>query len=172
MFRSNNIMLPVIGAAVAAIAFYAYAECKKSRKSGSKDVDDDATVPTVVEKEVAVPEAKALLATPPAPTGNKSVLVLISSYQTNPNLKSNQDRAMTILKGLKIPDHQLETIDGAAPANKERRNELFGISGIRAKYPQFFVVDQTDTTTFVADWDNFEAMNEMGTLKETLNLAL
>ncbi len=79
---------------------------------------------------------------------------------------------------MKIPDHQLELVDGAAPSNKERRNDLFGISGIRAKYPQIFVVVDNDddddatptTTTFVADWEGFEAMNEMGTLRETLNL--
>ena len=79
--------------------------------------------------------------------------------------------AMTILKGMKIGDDRMETIDGSKPENKEKRNELFGISGIRAKYPQFFVVDQSDATTFLADWDGFQEMNEMGSLKESINLA-
>jgi hypothetical protein len=70
----------------------------------------------------------------------------------------------------------METIDGAKPENKEKRNELFGVSGIRAKYPQFFLVDaaassDTTTTTFLADWEEFESMHEMGSLKESMNMA-
>jgi len=103
--------------------------------------------------------------------GNKKLLVLISSYSPNIAQKTSQERAMTIIKGLKVRPDQMETIDGANKDNRERRNELFGVSGIRAKYPQFFVVDANDQTKFVADWDGFEMLNEMGTLKETLNLA-
>lgn len=104
------------------------------------------------------------------PTGNKKVVVLISSYSPNIQQKTNQDRALTILKGLRMGVDQLETIDGADTANKEKRNKLFALSGIRAKYPQFFLVDASDQTKFLADWDGFEAMNEMGSLKESINL--
>ena len=108
---------------------------------------------------------------PTAATGNKKVVVLISSYGGNIQIKTNQERAFTILKGMKVEGDQLEIVDGAKAPNREKRNELFGVSGIRAKYPQFFVVDQTDKTHFVANWEDFEAMNDMGCLKQTLNLA-
>jgi hypothetical protein len=104
--------------------------------------------------------------------GNKKLLVLISSYSANHQTKSNQDRALTILKSLKLGPDQMETIDGAAPANRDKRNELFGLSGIRAKYPQFFLVDASDTTAFMTDWEGFESMNEVGTLKSSMNLPI
>jgi len=103
--------------------------------------------------------------------GNNKLFVLISSFSSNHQQKSHQDRALTILKGLQIGPDQMETIDGAAPANKEKRNELFVLSGIRAKYPQFFLVDASDKTTFLTDWEGFELMHEMGTLSESMNLA-
>ena len=31
-----------------------------------------------------------------------------------------------------------EEVDGVAPANRERRNALFAVSGVRGKYPQVF----------------------------------
>ena len=111
-----------------------------------------------------------LVATIKKSSGSKKMIVLISSYSANHQQKSHQDRALTILKGLKIGEDQLETIDGAKPENKEKRNELFGLSGIRAKYPQFFLVDESNTTSFLADFDGFEAMHEMGTLLETMKL--
>ncbi len=101
---------------------------------------------------------------------SKKILVLVTSYSPNPHTRSYQDRAMTILRGLKIANDQIETIDGALAANREKRNELFRLSGIGPKYPQFFLVDSNDETTFLADYDGFESMNEVGTLKYSMNL--
>jgi len=99
----------------------------------------------------------------------KTVLVLISSYTTTLEQRSNQERALTILKGLKLGDDAMEVVDGARPDNKDRRNELFGVSGTRAQYPQFFMVcGKSGQTEFLADWDGFEAMNDAGTLEGTL----
>ena len=151
---------------------------RKRRTQPSKSFDDETTEKTSKTK----PEAPAPTNTVQEPpvvdrpeaaraTSNKRVVVLVTSYYGNPHTRPNQERAMTILNGLKVGDDQLEILDGAAPANKEKRNKLFALSGIRAKYPQFFVVDQNDTTTFLADWEGLEAMNEMGSLKESLNLA-
>jgi len=104
-------------------------------------------------------------------SGNRKLLVLISSYMPTLKQRTSQDRAFTILNGIGIGPDQMETVDGAMSTNKEKRNELFGVSGIRAKYPQFFLVDGNQQTEFFADWEDFEAMNDSGILKETLVLA-
>lgn len=41
-----------------------------------------------------------------------------------------------------------------------RRNELFGISGIRGNYPQFFFLHQDGTTTFLGGWERIEMLND------------
>jgi hypothetical protein len=51
---------------------------------------------------------------------------------------ANQDRDLTLLRGKGMEPFEL--LDGADPANKERRNELFGISGIRGKADIRFLV--------------------------------
>ena len=147
-------------------------ETKKKKKKRSKSKEEKIVVAAAVPVTPESSETEEVVEPAPvAQSGNKKIVVLVTSYCTNPQIRANQDMAMTILKGLKIKDDQLETIDGAAKDNREKRNELFGVSGIRAKYPQFFVVDQSDTTSFLANWDDFQAMNEMGTLKQSLNLA-
>ncbi len=157
---------------------------KKSKKSSSKSPESKRKskassgekTKTKTESTDKSPTKVEPISTPAAPepkatTGNKKIVVLISSYGGNIQIKTNQERAFTILKGMKVEGDQLEVVDGAVAPNREKRNELFGVSGIRAKYPQFFVVDQTDKTHFVANWEDFEAMNDMGSLKKTLNLA-
>ena len=65
---------------------------------------------------------------------------------------------------------QPELVDGSDMAFKERRNELFDISGIRGKYPQFFLVkDEDGPTTFLGDFDTFEWLNDEGTLLQAIN---
>lgn len=59
------------------------------------------------------------------------------------------------MTGYKI-DHKV--VDGADPAQKELRDELFGISGIRGKYPQVFLTNKTDKTEFIGD---FNAVQEL-----------
>ena len=85
--------------------------------------------------------------------------------------KAAQDRAVTILKGMKIESGSelFEQLDGSDPANRTRRNELFAISGLRAKYPQFFLVDG-ETTEFLADWESFEYMHDSGSLHDSMNI--
>ena len=48
-----------------------------------------------------------------------------------------------------------------------RRNELFQISGIRARYPQFFFMLPNEATpTYFGQWEKVETLNEMGTLTD------
>lgn len=61
------------------------------------------------------------------------------------------------MSGFKI-DHKV--VDGADEAQKELRNELFSISGIRGKYPQVFLTNKTDKTEFVGDFAAIQTLVE------------
>ena len=174
--------------AIAATAIAGFAIYVDRRIRRQRDDDDDATKGKfnldskhdggVSEKAPRLqPSKTTVVATPAEIKGDKKLLVLISSFSANLQQKSHQDRALTILKGLNVRNEQMVTVDGAKPENREKRNALFGVSGIRAKYPQFFLVDAaaSDTgsanLTFLADWEGFESMHEMGSLKVSMNLA-
>lgn len=97
---------------------------------------------------------------------SRSLLVLTTSLRINREVVQNQDRALNILKARNIC---FETIDGADPLMKERRNKLFGISGIRGSYPQFFiydtsVYDKVEDVSFLGDWEKIEAVNDASDL--------
>ena len=101
----------------------------------------------------------------------KKLLMLISTMSGRQDQKAAQERALTILKGMKIErgSELFEVLDGADPNHRTRRNELFAISGLRAKYPQFFLVDG-DNTEFLADFEAFEYMHDSGSLHDSMNL--
>jgi hypothetical protein len=40
------------------------------------------------------------------------------------------------------------------------RNELFGISGIKGKYPQVFLTNKADSTVFVGDFEKVQSLVE------------
>ena len=56
-------------------------------------------------------------------------------------------------------------VDGALDENRERRNELFGISGQRGKYPQVFI-DREGAVEFVGSWDTLETLNDMSQIPQ------
>eukprot|EP00934_Nitzschia_sp_Nitz4_P002079 Nitzschia sp. Nitz4//scaffold149_size55946//45925//48045//NITZ4_006602-RA/size55946-processed-gene-0.33-mRNA-1//-1//CDS//3329536833//2079//frame0 len=93
-------------------------------------------------------------------THTTSLLVLISTAFGTMEQRTNQDRAISMIQALQLP---LETVDGSDPACKDRRNELFGISGLRGKYPQIFQ-QQDGALSFLGDYDGLQAMNESGAL--------
>ena len=49
-----------------------------------------------------------------------------------------------------------------------RRNELFGISGIRANYPQFFFLHQDGSSHFIGSWSEIENVNETSNLPKDI----
>lgn len=95
----------------------------------------------------------------------KSFVVLMSTYGSNIQQKTNQDRLKTILASNGVV--ALE-IDASHPDNKELRNELFTLSGIRGNFPQVFVEDGDFNYTFVGGFDDLEALNDAGTLMTVL----
>eukprot|EP00977_Amphora_coffeiformis_P003639 scaffold710_cov171-Amphora_coffeaeformis.AAC.8 len=103
-------------------------------------------------------------AAPPVKDTPKAV-VLISKQSFNRNVVQDQERALHTLKSMGIP---FNTIDGADPQNKMVRDQLFQLSGLRAIYPQFFVVRRNGTKTFWGGMEVFEASNESGTLEQDM----
>lgn len=55
-------------------------------------------------------------------------------------------------------DHKV--VDGADEKQKELRNELFAISGIRGKYPQVFLTNKSDKTEFIGDFATIQELVE------------
>lgn len=53
----------------------------------------------------------------------------------------------------------------------DRRDTLFELSGIRGKYPQFFLIDERkQELTFLGDWEAIEGVNDATSLpREILN---
>jgi hypothetical protein len=98
----------------------------------------------------------------------KTLIVVVSRSSGNRQQVADQERASIWWKAQGI---EPELVDGVA--EKERRNELFGISDVRGDYPQFFLKNGDDDSTieFLGLFDDVEAMNEMGTFtKEALVL--
>ena len=101
------------------------------------------------------------------PEKSNRVLVLVSNQSVDQSVKSKQDRLKVILNGRKV---SYDLLDGADPNNKERRTALFRTSGLTAKYPQVFLVEN-GVTMFWGDFDRLEGSNEMGTLVKDLENA-
>jgi hypothetical protein len=96
------------------------------------------------------------------------MLILTSSMSMSREIAQQQERAITLLRAKGI---EFETLDGALAVNKTRRNELFALSGLRAKYPQFFLVHDEDNgrdkrLSFFADWETLEAINDASKMPE------
>lgn len=80
-----------------------------------------------------------------------------------------QSRALLILQALDI---QPIYIDGSDPKEKDRRNELFDLSGKRGVYPQLFVRKQeTGKVEYFADFEKIQVLHDCGILKESLEKA-
>jgi hypothetical protein len=108
---------------------------------------------------------KGLVTTTDAATDAKpKLLVLCSNQSLDRGVAAKQQKAFAFLdvKGINYG-----TLDGAEPKNKDRCNNPFTLSGIRAQYPQLFLV-QGDQLKFWGDWERFDTSNEMGTLTEEL----
>lgn len=94
------------------------------------------------DKENTVPKSQGAL-----PFTNESnvveslarLTVLISNGVHDYYQASNQRSALSLLGNLGIPH---DVVDGMDPSQKEKRDMLFEISGIRGNYPQLFLTTQ------------------------------
>jgi hypothetical protein len=91
---------------------------------------------------------------------DSKLIVLLSKFSGTLQQRTKQDRALSILKGKKI--NNIEEVDGSAPLNKDLRNLLFGISGVRGDYPQFFLLNDQDNVIYLGNFDWIEHMNDIG----------
>jgi hypothetical protein len=106
----------------------------------------------------------ATATTEPTQIHGKTLVMLVSEGFGNAQQTANQERSLMILKSRQIVP---ALVDGTDLANKELRNRLFGISGIRGKYPQFFLKkDVGGEYSFVGSFDVVESYNDSGSFHE------
>ncbi|KDO25489.1 hypothetical protein SPRG_09432 [Saprolegnia parasitica CBS 223.65] len=92
----------------------------------------------------------------------KKCIVLVSNQSFSAENKSNTASLNALLDAKKI---KRDEVDGSAEDMVDRRNALFGISGVRGSYPQVFLVDEGETTPrFIGLFDAIHDMNEMNDL--------
>jgi hypothetical protein len=117
-------------------------------------------------KAIAAPPGQVIDTTSVShtPSGPK-LIVLLSKSPGNLQQRTNQDRALMLLKG-KFQAEDMEQVDGSDLSNKDRRNELFDISGLRGNYPQFFLKKRDGNVTYLGDFDWIEDSNESGLLSK------
>jgi len=100
-----------------------------------------------------------------AASGPKRLIVLVSHGVSDRAQASHQNMAFNILKARKVPYTE---VDGMDLEQKERRNQLFEISKIRANYPQFFFEEKGGSVSFVGNWEYVEGLNEASSLSEEI----
>src|SRR5690348_16044518 len=83
------------------------------------------------------------------------VIMLLSSLSADQIVVVNTRRLEDVLKGKKLKHIK---IDGVLQENKEIRDTLFNVSGIRGKYPQCFIADDDNNYRFVGMWDEIESL--------------
>jgi hypothetical protein len=115
--------------------------------------------------------------------GFAELILLTSSYGSgNIHQTTNQERARTILKGLRLllssknsnSSLSIREVDGADPTNTQLRTDLFEVSGVRrGYYPQLFLRlevddDDDDRYEYIGSFDEIEMYNENNTLSEKI----
>lgn len=90
-------------------------------------------------------------------------LVLLATEVADGGQRTAQNNALIILDARKIP---YEIADGSDPDQFERREELFTISGVRGKYPQFFFAYTNGLVTFFGNFEKLQDLNETNDLTD------
>jgi len=109
--------------------------------------------------------------------GKPRLVVLVSTEDMSKEHIVHQNQTFDILQSYVDDGSILETyqkVDGKDFHQRDRRNQLFDVSGIRGKYPQFFVERRTDDgdvdVAYWGDWHKFMVSNAADTLIEDLGL--
>jgi hypothetical protein len=96
------------------------------------------------------------------------LFVLISRKSLDHSVVANQLYMFTVLGAKRIP---YEVLDASDPANADRRDELFALSGHQNKFPQFFLKKDDGSITFWGTWERFVEANEKGKLSKEFRIA-
>ena len=91
----------------------------------------------------------------------KKLVCLISRGCHNRTQETNQSAALRWFDAKQIP---YTIVDGMDPNQRQYRNELFDLSGIRGNYPQFFFEYQNGTIQYMGNFSTLERLNESSNL--------
>jgi len=99
-------------------------------------------------------------------SGPKKKLICLVSNGCHDRIQSaNQSKALDWFTARKVPH---TVVDGMDPEQREMRNKLFGISGIRGNYPQFFFELEDGTQNFFGNFQKIEELNETNDIPKEL----
>ena len=126
------------------------------RKSIEATPDED-----VVEEVKEVPTNVNIVESGP----KKKLICLVSNGCHDRIQSANQSRALDWFTCRKVPH---TVVDGMDPEQQELRNKLFGISGIRGNYPQFFFELEDGTLDFFGNFEKIEELNETNDIPKEL----
>lgn len=90
----------------------------------------------------------------------KKLIVLISKGCHDRTQYANQSKAIDWFNSRNVP---YSLVDGNDANQRDRRNELFVISGVRGNYPQFFF-ERKDGNLSYFNFERLESLNETGGL--------
>jgi hypothetical protein len=88
-------------------------------------------------------------------------ILLVTAMPVNTIVEGEHENIRNILTGHGI---NWVEVDGSDMAQRERRNQLFGISGKKGLYPQIFIKEAGGSTKFIGDFQMVQDMNECGQL--------
>lgn len=91
----------------------------------------------------------------------KKLICLVSMGCHDRTQSSNQEKALSWFASRKVPHTIVDGMDGE---QRDRRNKLFDISGIRGNYPQFFFEYEDGTINFFGSFDKIDQLNETSSL--------
>jgi len=91
----------------------------------------------------------------------KKLICLVSQGCHDRAQETNQSVALRWFNSKQIP---YTTVDGMDPNQRQKRNELFDISGLRGNYPQFFFEYQNGTIQYLGNFSTLERLNESSNL--------
>ena len=99
-------------------------------------------------------------------SGPKKKLICLVSNGCHDRIQSaNQSKALDWFIARKVPH---TVVDGMDPEQRGVRNKLFGISGIRGNYPQFFFELEDGTLNFFGNFQKIEELNETNDIPKEL----
>jgi hypothetical protein len=88
---------------------------------------------------------------------SETAIILFSNLATDQLTPIATRRMEDALNAKKIV---YEKVDGSDAAQVELRNKLFGVSSLRGKYPQLFIVQENGDYKYVGQWDETEMLIE------------
>mmetsp|Transcript_18256 Transcript_18256/g.35867 ORF Transcript_18256/g.35867 Transcript_18256/m.35867 type:complete len:115 (+) Transcript_18256:82-426(+) len=89
------------------------------------------------------------------------VLILVTPSPPTIESENSQRRVITWMQTKHIRYKEVDAVD-----EKAVREELTGISGIKGNYPQIFITDQADETTYIGDYEAIESLLELDDVDE------